>query len=68
MRRKSASEHNFQGVGCNLRVLQAIFPGGRKSKVFQGLPGFPGFVGHPESVVNWPHTIGHIHLQGELGI
>ena len=41
---KSASEHTFSGVGCNVRVFQGIFQGQRKSRVFQGLP---GFVDHP---------------------
>ena len=44
MRGKSASEHNFSGVGCNFRVFQGIFPGANNIKGFQALP---GFVGHP---------------------
>ena len=34
MHGKSASEHNFSGVGCNFRVFQGIFPGANK------IPGF----------------------------
>ena len=29
------------------RIFQGIFQGQRKSRVCQGLTGFPGFVGHP---------------------
>ena len=54
MHGKSASEHNFSGVGCNFRAFQGTFPGANKiqglsesSRVFQSLPGFPGFVGYP---------------------
>ena len=48
MHRKSASEHNFSGVGCNFRVFQGIFVEANKIQGFQGLPGFLGFVGHPK--------------------
>ena len=41
---KSASEHNFSGVGCNFRVFQGICPGANKIQGFQGLR---GFFGHP---------------------
>ena len=47
MHGKSASEYNFSGVGCNFRVFQ----GQRKSRVFQGLP---GFAGHPD--VNYTYV------------
>ena len=43
MREKSASEHNFSGVGCNFRVFQGIFPGANK---IQGSSG--------SSKVCWP--------------
>ena len=32
--KKSASEHNFSGVGCNFRVFQGIFPGAKKTQGF----------------------------------
>jgi len=47
MRGKSAPGHYFSGVECNFRVFQGIFPGERKSRVFQSLPGIPGCVRHP---------------------
>ena len=35
MRGKSASEHNFLGVGCTFRVFQGTFPGAKNSRVFR---------------------------------
>ena len=55
MHGESALEHNFSGVGCNFRVLQGIFQGQTKSRVFQGLP---GFVGHPVPVNYMLLTVG----------
>ena len=34
--RKSASEHNLSGVGCNFRVFQGKFPEARKIQEFPG--------------------------------
>ena len=42
MRGKSASGHYFSGEECNFKVFQGILQGQRKSRVFQGLPGFVG--------------------------
>jgi len=45
---KSTSDHNFSGVGCNFKFSRVFFQGQIKSRVFQGLPGVPGIVGHPD--------------------
>jgi len=37
----------FQGWNVISGLSRAFFQGQRKSRVFQGLPGLAGFVGHP---------------------
>ena len=60
MRGKSAQNIIFQGWVVTSGHSRVFFQGQTKSRVFQGLPGCPGFVGHPtnthirpENVVNW---------------
>jgi len=33
---KSASKHNFSGMGCNCRVFQGTFPGANRIQGFSG--------------------------------
>ena len=58
---KSASEHNFSGVGCNVRVFQGISPW---ANTIQGFQGLPGFVGHPvnSSLANYNVYCLHLNL------